>query len=382
MSKPAPVLLHVAAVEFTARYLLAPQLHALADAGYDVRLACQPLGDQFDPHLHRFRPIQIAFPRTADPRSVAKAGLRLTRLVRELKPDLVHFHSPAAALPGRFAMALLGPRRPLVAYTVHGFPHQWDQRSRHSSWLMSAEWLLSFVSDLLLFQSQEDYVQAQKRHFRGRLTYLGNGVGDEWFVGPQPKARHASTASSLLPNLRVVFVGRLTEEKGVLDLLEALRHTSGVDLTIVGEHLPSDRDPVATEARQFARTADLPATFVGHLEPTSVRATLMDADLFVLPSWREGLPRSVIEAMACGLPVIATDIRGCRELVTDNLTGWLVPPKNPAALATALNHAATLSARDLAAAGQAGFQRVDSEYRESQAVARLRRAYEELGLQP
>ncbi len=276
-------------------------------------------------------------------------------------------------------MALLPGSRPLIAYTVHGFPYQWDRQTVHSAWLMPGEWLLSFASDLLLFQSQEDFVQAKRKHFHGTLTYIGNGVGDEWFVGP--RATSCEDFDNRRP-IRAVFVGRLTKEKGVLDLLAAIGHTTGVELTVVGDELPSDRDPVATQAHRMVESAKLPVTFRGHLDPSAVRATLLDADLFILPSWREGVPRSVIEAMACGLPVIATDIRGCRELVTENVTGWLVPPKDPLALAQAINRVAQLNPRRLVDVGAAGFEIVADGYREAQVFARLQHAYGQLGMCP
>ena len=366
----------MAAVEFTARYLLAPQLHALADAGYDIRLACHPLGDTFHDSLRRFCPRQLSFPRTTDARSLARASRQLSRLVQEIQPDLVHFHSPAAALPGRLSMVTHRRHRPMIAYTVHGFPYQWDRRTIHSGWLMPAEWFLSFVTDLLLFQSQEDLEQAQRHHFRGRATYLGNGVGDEWFSTPR-------SAPAERPDgvpIQAVFVGRLTREKGLLDLLHALQSTSGVALTVIGEALPSDRDPITVEARDLVRSAHLPVTFTGHLEPAEIRAHLLASDLFILPSWREGIPRSIIEAMACRLPVLATDIRGCRELVTHDVTGWLVPPQDPTALARAVSQVPQLGRSTLSSMGAAGFTKVELEFRESRVIERLLGSYRQLGL--
>ena len=74
---------------------------------------------------------------------------------------------------------------------------------------------------------------------------------------------------------------------------------------------------------------------------------LPEFDFFVLPSWREGVPRSIIEAMASGLPVVTTDIRGCRELVTDDMDGWLVPRRDPHRLSQVLSQVQTLPAPEL-----------------------------------
>jgi hypothetical protein len=123
-----PIVLHVAAVEFTASRLLRPQLVYLTEMGYDVRLACAPEGPAFAEDLRMFNPVPVAFPRELDPVAMAAAALELRRLVRRLRPALVHFHSPAASLPGRAALAA-DSSRPRVVYTVHGFLHAWDSCS-------------------------------------------------------------------------------------------------------------------------------------------------------------------------------------------------------------------------------------------------------------
>lgn len=103
-------------------------------------------------------------------------------------------------------------------------------------------------------------------------------------------------------------------------------------------------------------------------------------DVFTLPTFNhEGLPRSILEAMAMGLPVVTTDIRGCRETVIDGQTGFIVPPQNVTKLSEALEKImadATLGQR----LGQAGRQRVESEYDEQLVFQRLQTIYQDLGL--
>ena len=157
---PEPVksttILHVAAVEFTASRLLRPQLNFLQQQGYGVRLACAPAGDEFGSDLQAFDPIPIAFPRSLDPFAMAKASHRLLRVIRRLEPELVHFHSPAASLPGRLGLAPLR-RRPKVIYTVHGFLQTWDSMTKRDRILHYAERMSSRWTDALLFVSHEDY---------------------------------------------------------------------------------------------------------------------------------------------------------------------------------------------------------------------------------
>ena len=366
----------MAAVEFTATRFLRPQLEHLRLVGYRPVLACAPELGAFGESLAPFEPRAVRFPRHLDVRAMAAGARELHGLLDELRPDIVHFHSPAAALPGRLGLALRrnGPR---VAYTVHGFLHQWDAMGLRDRAVERAEWALSHRTDLMLFQSQEDFDAARRRRYGSRLRYLGNGVGDEWFGGPRPTRRHGG-------HLRVAYVGRLSREKGVLDLLEAAAEVPDVELVLLGDALPSDRDGVASEARAMAGRLGLDdrVRFAGMLPGSEVRAALRDADVFVLPSWREGVPRSVIEAMAAGLPVIATAIRGCRELVEPGRQGWIVPPQRPDALASALRQAAAAPPEVLDALGRASFERADSRHRERLVFDRLVQGYAELGFPP
>lgn len=368
-----PVVLHVAAVEFTAKRLLLPQLSFLAQQGFDVFVACAPQGTTFDHCLRPFNPLTLRFPRSLDPLGMAAGGRDLLSLVRRMRPDVVHFHSPAASIPGRMALAVAGSR-PRVVYTVHGFLQEWNSRRARDRLAGTAERWLARVTNSMLFQSREDYEQAQAHHYHSRLRHLGNGVSDDWFDDQSPRHRKGP--------LRAIFVGRLTREKGLGELLEAVRRQPKVQWTIIGDALPSDRDPMTRAVKRCAATLDGRVSAVGMLGAEEVRKHLAGADLFVLPSWREGLPRSVIEAMASGLPVVATDIRGCRELVQPGVNGWLVPPRDADRLIAALDEAAWMPGDRLRAMGDASRAAAWRDHREQAVFSRIVDAYRELGVAP
>jgi len=237
-----------------------------------------------------------------------------------------------------------------------------------------AERLSSRWTDALLFQSLEDYEHARSAGYHSRLEYLGNGVTDEWFDQRDRRMREGP--------FRAVFVGRLTREKGVHELLWATQNVPGVHWTIVGDALPSDRDSASAEVSLAAASSDGRVQRVGMVPPEAVRRYLTQADVLVLPSWREGVPRSVIEAMAVGIPVIATDIRGCRELITPGVNGWLVPPGRPTELAAAIREAASLPADRLVAMGAAGRAIAREHHREVDVFRRIEQAYRCLGVNP
>jgi glycosyltransferase involved in cell wall biosynthesis len=132
------------------------------------------------------------------------------------------------------------------------------------------------------------------------------------------------------------MVGRLVAEKGYPELIEAMRVVDA-KLWVAGERLTSDHASPVDQAMEAAQTDPVLKTrirFLGYRP--DVAALMASADIFTLPSHREGMPRSIIEAMLCGLPVVATDIRGSREEVVDGETGLLVPVNDPPALAAAL----------------------------------------------
>ena len=376
MAAQRPRILHVAAVEYTATVLLAPQLQWLSAHGYDVRLACSPDGPRFRASLGDFQPVELAFPRSVNPGAMLRACLRFVQIVNQMRPAVVHLHTPAAALPIRMIPRNLIPRQTRIVYTVHGFAHVWEGGGFRDAVLERAERLLSPQTDLMLFQSHEDLAQTRRLGYRAPLRYLGNGVEDEWFAIP-PRAAPRSP-------LELLFVGRLIREKGVLDLLEALPSVPGATLTVVGAELPTDRDGVEATARRRAEAPDLRGRvrFLGSVAKADMPAVVAACDAMVLPSYREGVPRSIIEGFAASRPAVATDVRGCRELIEDGITGFLVPPRAPDLLAAALRRLVSLPADGYRVMAGAAHALASSQYRESAVMDRLLAAYVELGVAP
>jgi glycosyltransferase involved in cell wall biosynthesis len=135
--------------------------------------------------------------------------------------------------------------------------------------------------------------------------------------------------------LRLLFVGRLVHQKGLDLLLEALAVAPrDVTLDIVGDG--PEREALIGQAHRLGVSGRV--RFLGWLDRDALPAHFQAADAFAFPSRDEGMPNAVLEAMACGLPVIATDVRGLAEVVVDGRSGWLVPPEDRTALAAAIGH--------------------------------------------
>jgi glycosyltransferase involved in cell wall biosynthesis len=368
------LVLHVSAVQYTTELLLLPQLEALRDHGYDIRTAFAFEPGVTPPRLAAFQPVDLRFPRSPRPLLAGRALARFVATLRTLRPDLVHLHSPAAALTIRCLPRALLPAGTLVAYTVHGFPFQWDAPDRRERFLERTERMLAVRTDLMLFQSQEDLAQARSRRYRSRLVYLGNGVEDEWFEVP---ARHRRRGP-----LHALFIGRLVREKGLVELLDAVEQVPDVYLTIVGRQLSSDRDGAEELVRERASSSCLAGRvrLLGSIPKTQLREEMARTDVVVLPSHREGVPRSLIEGLASGRPAIATNVRGCRELVESGRNGYLVPLRDTGALAAALQRTRDLTDSEYAALSTEARKRASLSYQERHVVDRLLRAYADLGL--
>jgi glycosyltransferase involved in cell wall biosynthesis len=306
---------------------------------------------------------------------MARAATRFVSVVRSLQPDLVHLHSPAVAMPARLIPRAALPGRTRVAYTVHGFAHQWDSPTPRDRVLEQVERRLAPRTDMLLFQSREDFEQAARRRYGARHVYLGNGVQDDWFEDVR-RIRHTP--------LRLLFIGRLVREKGLLDLLDALELVPQAELSIAGGRLSTDRDDVEPEirARMSAPALAGRVHLLGVLPRQSLRQRVHESDVLVLPSYREGVPRSLIEGLASGLPGVATQVRGCRELIEHGRNGFLVPPRDVAALAGALHTMAEMPDEQYDRMGRAAHTSASADHRESAVIDRLLAAYADLGLRP
>jgi len=191
--------------------------------------------------------------------------------------------------------------------------------------------------DRLLVQSEEDrdILLATRAAAAGKLVLVGNGIDLERFSAGR---RDATRAALGLTSNDVLFLsaGRIVREKGFVELFEAYRRAAArnpsVRLAVAGPLDAEKSDVVDVAALDAARRAG--ALILG--ERDDMPDLYAAADAVVLVSWREGLPRVLMEGAAAGRPLIASDVRGCREVVRTPEMGLLVPPRDPAALAQAM----------------------------------------------
>lgn len=301
-------------------------LEALAadDRDYDLRLGT---GAEHDPERLRALPdvatVVFRTLRHYNPLTAPVAVLAVGWYLRRERIDVLHTHSTEAGIVGRLAAALAGT--PVVIHEVHGDPVAVDRHPLLNRFVLLAERTAAPLADCLVVVADrlgEIYLDRDIGR-PGQYRRIYDGVDLARFDG-------AVDAVADRPGgpVRLVFVGRLADGKGMFDLLDAVERlaSSGRDvrLDVVGD------GPLTDAVARDVASRDLPVSLLGYRDDVPV--VLARADVLVLPSYREGTPRVITEAMAAGLPVVSTAIAGIPEQVLDGETGYLVEPGDVDAL--------------------------------------------------
>jgi glycosyltransferase involved in cell wall biosynthesis len=335
-----PLLVHVTTTDVSLTRLLGPQLRAFKAEGYDVIGVSAPGAHvgELEAWGISHQPLRHAT-RAFDPVRDVQALGELVALFRRLRPDIVHTHNPKPGLYGRVAARVA--RVPVIVNTVHGLYAVPEDRWRKRAVVYSLERVAGLFSDLELVQNPEDLeTLAGLGVPRRKMEYLGNGIDlDRFDPARVDHGRRAAIRSELgvLPDeLLCGTVGRLVWEKGYRELFDAAarlrREAPNVRVVAVGGSDSDKADALRSDEIDAARHAGV--IFTG--DRSDVVDLYAAMDVFVHASHREGFPRSPMEAEAMGLPVIATNIRGCRQVVDDGETGLLVPVRDATALAAAI----------------------------------------------
>ena len=343
-----PRLLHVTTTDMSLDWLLGAQLRAFAAAGYEVMGvsartdpahadALVAAGIEHVPLVHATRSV--------NPREDLAALRELHGVFRRLRPDIVHTHNPKPGVYGRLAARAAGV--PVIVNTVHGLYAVPEDPWRKRLAVYGLERLAGLAAQAELLQNPEDLeTLAGLGVPRRKLVLLGNGIDLDRFdpaaVDPSVRDRLRASVGAGPDDIVVGLVGRLVWEKGYREVFAAAtqlrRRLPHLRFVVIGPDDGAKADAV-TAADQADATHHGGVTFLG--SRTDVHDWYAAMDLYVLASHREGFPRSAMEAAAMGLPVVTTDVRGCRQVVVHDETGVLIPVRDPVALAEAVSHLAT-----------------------------------------
>lgn len=336
-----PKVIHVTTTDMSLELLLGPQLRAFAAAGYEVVGASAPGpyaerlqadGIRHEPLVHSTRSMSIG--------RDARATREMYRLFRSERPDIVHLHNPK---PGWFGRpAAKAARVPGIVNTVHGLYATEDDSWKLRTVVYALERFAAACSDVELVQNPEDVAQLRRLKVPARkLVTLGNGVDLGRFspdaVDAAAVARCRTELGGTDDTVLVGAVGRLVWEKGLRELFDAasiLRsRCPSARIVVIGPLDPEKGDGL-TQVDLDRISSEAGVVFAGERLDIEVCYAAMDA--YVLASHREGFPRSAMEAAAMGTPVLASDIRGCRQVVDHGVNGLLFPVGDAEGIAAAI----------------------------------------------
>jgi len=370
---------HLTTVDLSLRYLLFPQLRAVVDQGGETLgiSAPGPWVAELEAAGVRHVPLPTST-RGMNPGRDVRAAVQLWRILRREEPDILHTHNPKPGLYGRILGRLAGV--PMVVNTVHGLYATPQDPLPKRALIYGLEAIASRFSDGELVQSREDLELMLRWRIapRNRTHFLGNGVDLTRFDPNRFDQEHRDRVREQLgigtDQVLVGMVGRLVAEKGFLELFEAARSLdSHYRIVCIGPHDPDKPDGLEESILHDAR-----ARGIGFLGMRTDLDELYPAmDLLVLPSHREGFPRAAMEGAAMGIPVIASNIRGCREVVEHDANGLLVAVRNPQALAAAIMALGEDAARRKAMS-QTARRRAEEHFDERKVVAIVMETYRKL----
>jgi len=289
-------------------------------------------------------------------------------LIRRIKPDLVHAHSSKAGMVARLA----GKRTGIpVVFTVHGwgFNPGPSRPARGLAW--AVEWMLAKGGGRIICVSEHSRQSALASRIGNarQLVTIRNGIA------PDAPLAHPESDPP-----RLVMVARFAKPKDYATLLHAAAWLQNQDappfrLALIGS------GPQMEEMRALARSLNFGEEVSFEGDRGDVPQILADAQGFILSSYSEGLPLSIMEAMRAGLPIIATNVGGIPEEVEAGVNGWLVPPHNAPALGAAMRELLESPARR-AEVGRASRRKFEREFTRDRMLRQIEALYREVLAKP
>lgn len=317
-------VLYVTTVSRTINAFLIPHIEMLLDNGYEVDCACS-IDKPVDKELQNKGVKIFEVPFSRNPLGIGniKAFMRLMELQRINNYDIVHVHTPIAAIYGR--LLKLGYSNLKTIYTAHGY--HFLKGGSKLSWLIyyPIEKIMTKFTDVIININKEDY-EITKEKLKPRISYLLNGVGldlskykklsnDEIL---EKKKELGITDNDFI----VLMIAELNKNKNHIQLINAIdtlkKQYSNIKVFCIGDG--DMREDL--EQQIISRNLQNNIFMLGYRQ--DVNKLINISDIGILMSYREGLPRNIMEFMASGRKVIATNIRGCRDLICNETVGTLV----------------------------------------------------------
>ncbi len=342
----------VTAISDTVEAFLLPLIEKLAKKGHEIeiithdrdgRLAENDIIKKYDCQV-----FNVEIPRSISPWKMVSSYNTLYELFKGMKPDVVQTHTPVASLLARKAAAKA--KVPRIIYTCHGFYFHENMNPFMKMIFSHMEKRAAKYTDYIFTVNNEDKQYALNHHFIDEDHIINlNGVGIDTKVKFNPLRINDDLRNVLRNEFGIsenesviTYVGRLVREKGVFELINAFsilaESRKDVKLLLVGETLKSDReDDLRKSLENMIKSKNIEDRVIFAGRRNDIPEILSITDVFALPSYREGMPVSSLEALSMGVPVVGSFIRGLREEVKEGETGYLVPVKDTNRLYKALD---------------------------------------------
>jgi glycosyltransferase involved in cell wall biosynthesis len=321
----------------------------------------------------RLIPLQMQR-RGLNPLSEWRTLLAIWRIYREERPDLLHHIALKPILYGSLCARLAGLRHFINAPVGMGFVFTSSGRLARllrPLVLTAMRWLLNPAGSKVVFENNDDlrdFVAKDMVRYSDAVLIRGAGVNLDLFQQrPEPEGVPV-----------VVLTARMLWDKGVGEFVEAARQlrAEGLHARFLLLGAPDSGNPAAIATEQLqAWDAEGVVEWLGYQD--DIPMALASSHVVCLPSYREGLPKSLIEALAAGRPIVTTDVPGCREVVIDGENGLLVPPRDATALGKALK-CLILDRRLRMRLGMKGRQRAEREFASSIVIDATQHLYREM----
>lgn len=316
---------------FFVSHRLPLALHALKE-GWDVYLLTKDTGKKEELEGYGIHFFDIPFGRTSvNPFEEVKCVFKLRSLLKQIKPDVIHNVTWKGCLWGGIAAKMVGNKHVVNALSGLGSVFISKGVVNHIMGYLSK---VSFKDNYsaFIFQNPDDvkWFKSQGYATDDRI-YMIKGSGIDLntyaFKAPEPKEK-----------LKILFPARMLRDKGLCELIEAMKilqpkYEEKIELVLAGSCGDANKTAIKEDELK-SMLVDGYITWIGN--QTNMYPVYLDSDIVVLPSYREGLPKSLIEACSVGRPIVTTDVPGCRECVDEGVNGYLVPVRTSDELAEAM----------------------------------------------
>lgn len=317
-------VLYVTTVSRTINAFLIPHINMLLDNGYEVHCACS-IDKPVDKELQRrgVKIFEVPFSRNLLGIGNIKAFIKLEELQRINDYDIVHVHTPIAAIYGRLLKLNFPSLR--IIYTAHGY--HFLKGGSKLGWILyyPIEKIMAKFTDVTININKEDY-EITKEKLKHKKCYLLNGVGldlDKYKKLSSKEIQEKRKEFGIKDkDFVVLMIAEINKNKNHIQLINAMDILKdkypNIKVLCIGDGTLKE----SLEKQIILRNLQNNIFMLGYR--LDVNKLINISDIGILLSRREGLPRNIMEFMACGRKVIATDIRGCRDLICDETIGTLV----------------------------------------------------------